>query len=249
MADHQVPRGEPSRSISEDVKRAVRKNCGFGCAICGLPIWHYDHIEDFSSVQSHEVANLVLLCPNHHQDKTSGRLSAGVVRRAAAAPRNLLRVLSTPYPLLLAGDTGRLEVGGNVYEFDFSENNDPFEAIRIRGQTILGLIKEDDSLLLDLVMTDRSGEIVLKVARGEMAVSTQLWDYRIEGRNILIRSAPRKIELNLTLNTNGVTVNRGRFVRGSITLFVEPDHHTLLPMNHRMSGNTFRNCRIGMDIN
>ena len=236
------------RSIPEDVKQAVRKKCGFGCVICGLPIYHYDHVDGFATVQSHAVENMILLCPGHHQEKTSKRLSKEVVRRAAAAPLNLTRDCSAPHPVLIAGDRGRLEVGGNVYEFDFQSNADRFEAIRIRGVTVFGVSREDGYLLLDIILTDQNGDVILQVERGELTISTDVWDYRIEGQDIQIRSAKRSIDLELTLNDNGVTVRRGMFVQPSLTLLIEPTQHTLLPMRLTMQGNRFSNCRVGLNV-
>lgn len=34
-----------SRNISEDIKQEVRKKSGFGCIICGLGIYEYEHID------------------------------------------------------------------------------------------------------------------------------------------------------------------------------------------------------------
>ena len=33
------------RTIPPDVKRAVRRACGFGCVICGLGIVDYEHVD------------------------------------------------------------------------------------------------------------------------------------------------------------------------------------------------------------
>jgi 5-methylcytosine-specific restriction endonuclease McrA len=39
--------------IPEGVKREVRQRCGFGCVICGLPIYEYDHLVPYAQVLSH----------------------------------------------------------------------------------------------------------------------------------------------------------------------------------------------------
>lgn len=240
--------GQVGRHIPEAIKLLVRKKCGFGCVICGLPIYHYDHIEDFAVVNEHVAENIVLLCPGHHQEKTSKRLSKEVVERASESPANLNKEFSAPHPILMVGDTGRLEVGSNVYEFDFPNDGGRFEAIRILGETVFGLTCEDGNLLLDIILTDKNGEVILKVERGEMKISTGVWDYRIEGQSIQIRSAERSIDLVLILNDDGIKVERGLFIKPPIALVIEPTHHTIMPNRITMSGCFMENCAVGLVV-
>jgi len=48
------------------MQREVRQRCGFGFVICGIPIYHYDHIIDHAEVHEHTADKLTLLCPTHH---------------------------------------------------------------------------------------------------------------------------------------------------------------------------------------
>lgn len=54
--------------IPADVTRAVRRECGFGCVVCGEMICHYDHFEpEYSDLRDeHKAANIALLCTPHH---------------------------------------------------------------------------------------------------------------------------------------------------------------------------------------
>jgi 5-methylcytosine-specific restriction endonuclease McrA len=60
--------------IPRKTKLRVRQRCGFGCVICGHPIYQIDHMVDHAVVQEHKAANLTLLCPRHHDEKTKGLL-------------------------------------------------------------------------------------------------------------------------------------------------------------------------------
>jgi hypothetical protein len=71
------------------IKLQVRKACGFGCAICGMPFYQYDHIEDYARVRKHESFNIVLLRPLHHAEKTAKMLPLGAVWEARRNPINL----------------------------------------------------------------------------------------------------------------------------------------------------------------
>jgi hypothetical protein len=58
------------RAIPEEVKRLVRQNSGFGCVLCGLSLYHYDHIDPpFKEAQAHRPEDICLLCPDHHERK------------------------------------------------------------------------------------------------------------------------------------------------------------------------------------
>lgn len=94
---------EDRPDIPEPLKRQVRQRCGFGCVICGVPVYHYDHLEEYSRVRVHEPDNLVLLCPNHHQDKTSHRLPKALLTKAAANPRNLSHPRTSAYRFFYGG--------------------------------------------------------------------------------------------------------------------------------------------------
>lgn len=60
-----------SREIKQSVKDAVRRECGYGCVICGNMIVQIDHFDpEFSELRrEHEASGLTLLCPNCHERK------------------------------------------------------------------------------------------------------------------------------------------------------------------------------------
>jgi hypothetical protein len=72
-----------TRNIPDPVKRAVRQRCGYGCVICGLSLYDYDHIDPpFEEAREHLPDDICLLCPTHHVRKSKGLISAADVRRA-----------------------------------------------------------------------------------------------------------------------------------------------------------------------
>ena len=78
------------RTIPEDVKRTIRKQCGFGCVICGAGYWEYDHVEpEFVDCTSHDPKGMTLLCLYHHGKKTKGLLSKQKIVEAMKNPKAL----------------------------------------------------------------------------------------------------------------------------------------------------------------
>ncbi|WP_198036130.1 hypothetical protein [Salegentibacter sp. T436] len=68
-----------SRNIPLPIQREVRQRCGFGCVICGLPLYEYEHMEEWAKVKRHDAEEITLLCDRHHREKTAGLLPKAVI--------------------------------------------------------------------------------------------------------------------------------------------------------------------------
>src|SRR5680860_323928 len=76
-----------SRNIPADVKRQIRKECGFGCVICGGAFITYEHIDPtFAEAREHDPEKMTLLCGGCHFRVTKGIWSKEKVRSAKKAP-------------------------------------------------------------------------------------------------------------------------------------------------------------------
>ena len=236
------------RNIPEPIKRQVRQASFFGCIICGMPIYHYEHINNFALVKEHTPENIVLLCPNHHQEKTSGRLSQQYIRRWQSAPRNSECDKTSSYPVLICGEVSNLNIGGNIFEFDLKELGDRFEAIIIQNKSVLSLEFQNGFLLLDLKLTDRGGRDILVVDKGELSVNTGVWDYTLEGQILTIRSHSEEIELRINFGDDGINIQRGFIVYPPYGIDISPGEIRFLPGNNRMIRNKITNCKVGIRI-
>ena len=79
-----------TRTIPSDIKLKVRKECGFGCVICGFWICEYDHFDpEFKDATSHDPKGIALLCGSHHGAKTKGLLTNDQVRSSRNNPYNI----------------------------------------------------------------------------------------------------------------------------------------------------------------
>src|SRR5687767_3922130 len=103
------------RDIPDPVQRSVRQRCGFGCVVCGLPFYHYEHMLGFANVHRHAAEEITLLCHRHHGERTNGLLPIEAVRAADADPYNRRAGVSKPYDLHYGGDTCVVSIGGNTF--------------------------------------------------------------------------------------------------------------------------------------
>lgn len=199
-------------AIPESVKREVRKRCCFGCVICGAPIFHYDHIRPYSTVKAHTADNLTLLCPNHHQSKTSGVLPEVVVANFNARPFNTCAAYTSGDTLHSFGMIAELKLGSILATFDFGKYPDceGFAAIAVDGTALVGAQHEDGNLLLFMYGADHLGRDLFVIERGELIVSTAALDFQREGRRFIIREeTDGHVALDFLKADNGFTVNAG----------------------------------------
>jgi hypothetical protein len=180
-----------SRYIPEDVKREVRQRCGFGCVICGLGIYEYEHFDPvFTKAKTHNSDGITLLCPNHHASKTAGKLSVETVKLYNAKPKALSQGFAND-------------------KFDFRTNNPvvvlgaaTFEDVQVLLQlgsepiiSILPSQEEDEPFFLSATLRDQNGQIIMEIDKNEWKTPSGQWDCKIIGKKIEIRSASRQVEL------------------------------------------------------
>lgn len=238
--------------IPEKIKRAVRQRCHYGCIICGIPVFQYDHIEKYSVVKKHEEKNITLLCPTHHHQKTSGTLLHGVIHQYNLEPYNKKKLFTSPhgpFGIFMSTEPMSLLVGSNTYIFNFPTNKRAFDAIKFRGQTVVGIQNEKGFILLNLVMTNKTGDVILEVVAGEAKVATDVWDYRFEGNSIKINSASDNIEFEMNLEPNRVSICKGFFYARDRGLEILPNEIKTWPDKMRIASGTFKNCTIGLNVN
>lgn len=210
-------------AIPEDVKRTVRQECYFGCAICGMPFFEYDHIEEYSLVKEHAVANLVLLCPNHHAAKTTGKLSVERLVEARANPANADRGHSKHGFSLEPTRVVEVFLGSNSVECSFPDGNGVHQAIWINGKNFFLIHSDNYWLTVSILLTDGVGTPILIIDKGEIVISTRVWDYSYEGRTVRVRHGLGQILLQMELSDSAVKIQRGAFLDRTMDGFLVED--------------------------
>jgi hypothetical protein len=201
-------------AIPEPVKREVRQQCCFGCAICGMPFFQYDHIQEYSEVKEHKADNLVLLCPNHHSAKSTKKLSRDRIIEAKLNPFNKGRLFTSTFGIEPSRKI-KILLGSNESIAEFNKGDSEHYAIWINGVGFLVINSENNWLSISLAITDRTGKILLAVNKGELQASTQEWDYLYEGENIKVRAGLGDILLDINLSDNKLEVLKGGFFDGN----------------------------------
>lgn len=205
--------------IPEDVKREVRQRCFFGCIFCGLPVYDYDHIVDWSETQAHEPASITLLCPRHHSEKTRGLLTREQVIAANETPFNATAGVTTPYGLHFEGHSlVTMRIGSDV--FQSSSNLYP---IVIDDVPCVAFVRTDQGLGLWLVLMDEFNHPKVVVENNELIVRADAWDVRFEGQKLTIRDGNGLVFLRMRFEPPAsITMERARILRNGVWIEVLP---------------------------
>lgn len=174
----------PSRAIPRLTKLEVRRRCGFGCVLCGSPLFQYDHLVEFSRSADHSPGNITLLCPNHHAEKTLGRIPLAVILEAHRNPFNLRHSESEPHRLRLSSDRYRVIAG--KAEFFNDQSRTWLAPVMIDGAVPIRFDFSGEESLLNLLMEDRHGRMLCKIRNGELTIATNLLDFSWIGSELRV---------------------------------------------------------------
>ena len=186
--------------IPEPIKRVVRQRCGFGCIICGMPVYHYDHMIEYHIVERHDEDNITLLCPKHHEDKSRKKMSLDQVVEFDKNPVNRTRGLTKESDeLLFDGKCVKVRIAGSLFTSKLSEPDGRFDLIVINDRPLRSFYVEDGRLLLDIEIHDRKGKVVLFVHKSELRHTTGKWDVEYVGKMLKIKEQARDAILELVI--------------------------------------------------
>ncbi len=171
------------RYIPSDVRRTVRKRCGFGCVICGLSLYDYEHFApDFKDATFHDPEGITLLCMQCNQKRNRKVLSVESVSRANQNPKCLQQGFANE----------AFDFGSEPIEIKFagvSFINCP-TLIEVDGISVLSVKNpnsEGEPYLLSGRFCDDAGEATLKIEDNVWSVGADCWDVECEGATITIR--------------------------------------------------------------
>lgn len=241
---------EPSRNIPSSIQREVRQRCGFGCVICGVPIYDYEHMNEWALVKEHVAEDITLLCPQHHRERTSGRLPIEIVKEYNKNPYNSRKGQSSSMPLFYQGDSCEFLIGGNNFIMD-SHGESPTQMIPIMvdGIPLFSFILDDGHLLLDANIFDENNELVFVIRKNQLLYSTELWDIQFVGKTLTIREKMRKILLNIIFDTpNKVIIDKARLLCNGVELLIKKDQLLVNNQTSIFERCTFENCQGGIVI-
>ena len=181
-----------SRYIPSDVRRQVRKKCGFRCIVCGCPICEYEHLTPtFAEAEFHDPAGIVLLCGSCHNRVTQGLWSKEKITEHAGRP-----FCSESDSISDAFDVGNRFP---IVQIGSAKWIDTPIVLRVFGEPILRVdAPEEDGgpFRLSGVFCDEDGKEIFRIEQNEWFGSIENWDIEIVGRRLTIRRGKGQISLS-----------------------------------------------------
>ncbi len=224
--------------IPDPMKREVRQRCGFGCVICGLPLYTYEHMLGYANVQRHVAEELTLLCYQHQYERTHKLLPVEHVLRANEDPYNLRKGVSTPYTLHYSGLDCIADIGTNVFSFRDEGYSAEFIALAIDDDSLISFRLDRGNWLLSLNVFDKHDDLMLLITDNELIYSTIPWDIELVGHNLIIREAQREILVDLLFEPpSQIKIQRGHFLHHGIEIEIKQNYLQVLNNHNKYSGN------------
>jgi hypothetical protein len=234
--------------IPDPIKREVRQRCGFGCVICGVPIYEIDHLIPFSEVGEHDPENLLLLCSQHHTEKTRGLLPVEVITEANASPYNRRTGVSSPQALRYVGDGCEAIIGSNRHIWPRLDDGMLTAPLLVDDTPLVLFRAEDGHLLLTVQLFDEQNDMLLQIVDNELVFSVAPWDVEFSGRELTVRAGRRQIFVRIAFDPSDarITIDRGHIWRNGYEFEIHPDRVVFHPGNGTLSENTATNSLAGV---
>jgi hypothetical protein len=181
------------RYVPQDVRREIRARCGFGCVICGLAYYDYEHFDpDFKDAKEHNADGMTLLCMQCNQKRARGTLSAETVARANANPKCKQRGFASEL-----FDFGPEPIEVRLAGASFIDCR---TLIQVRGVDLLSFnppVEPGSPFLLSGFFSDVTGATTLKIVENEWFAGDENWDVEVVGQLITIRRGLGDIALQV----------------------------------------------------
>jgi hypothetical protein len=187
----------PGRTPPADVRRHLRKEAGFVCAVpdCGSPYLEYHHFDPpWSDGRQHRPEGMIALCAGHHKHADGGAFTVQQLRNWKSAPNPQLDISSK---LQWRREQAVFRLGSNMVA--------SCEVIlECGGRPIIWLTKDQDGFeLINLDIFDSNGRIAFQMRDNDW-ITGKTWDdleVPPRGRSLAIRSEEYGISLSLKFSS------------------------------------------------
>lgn len=203
--------------LPDPLMREVRQRCGFGCVICGLPLYEYEHMLGWAETERHVAEEITLLCDRHHREKTNKLLPASMVQAANANPYNLRAGVTPPFLLHFGAQDCSVNLGGNVFWTSYRGDGTFIIPVSVDATPLIAFVFEQGRLLLTLQIFDEFNQPILRVLNNELQYVPEPWDIEFTGHRIVVREAARKILIEIDFRPpNQIIIPRAQIGRAHV---------------------------------
>jgi len=236
--------------IPSAIKREVRQRCGFGCVICGLPLYEYEHMAGWAKHPSHAAVEMTLLCDRHHKERTNKLLPIEVVRKANENPHNRRTGLSSGFALHYFGLRAVVTLGSNHFTAPLTERSGPLIPVLVDGVPLVSFRREDHRMLLTLELNDQEDRPLIRIVDNELVyVIDSAWDFDFVARTLIIRNGPRKIVFRVQFAVpDTLAIETATLWKNGVGIVVRDGSLSMLNAGWASKGSRFENFNAGIVV-
>lgn len=231
-----------SRNIPSDVKQAVRNRCGFGCVVCGLGIYDYEHFSpEFKDARNHSEEGITLLCTSCHRKKKKGHLSLNQISKANQNPKAKQLGFASDF-FFLENTAPRIRFAGN----EFINCN---SVISFFGKSCLSIAQNHTDpagpMLMNAQFHDAENKMIFSITDNEWQASSDNWDVEFEGSTLRIRSSKKLVSLALRFSApDMITITKINMRYGDAKI-IGDDKKLRIWNGEKVNNATVENCVFG----
>lgn len=214
------------------VKRELRQEVNFGCAICGAPLLEFHHIIPYSEMEHHDPDHMIALCPNHHRLSDDGAFSRSDLYDYKENPENSDIV---DYVFYFDPHSPIIPLGSNVVEFaSFGE----YILLQVHGEPIISIQYKDGKIEFDVNFYNNENELIAVITENEWwADSNEFWDIKYQSNRLKLWNEKYEIGYLSEYHPENSTISiRGRFLYQNEEFIILPSKIKLPDRNSGMSG-------------
>lgn len=180
-----------SRYVPAEVARAIRQRCGFGCVLCGLGFYDYEHFDpDFADATEHNPLGMTLLCMQCNQKRARGTLSREAVASANADPACKRAGFARE-----CFDVSPERIAVQFAAATFVNCRTLIEINRLPVLAVAPPMGAGEPYRLSGYFTDATGTCTLTIKDNVWKARTSNWDVECVGARIAVRRAAGDIAL------------------------------------------------------
>lgn len=202
--------------IPADVRRKLRQEANYGCALCGSPLLEHHHIIPRRVWDHNDPDHMIALCPTHHRIADDGAISRGELYDLKDNPYNESKV---DYPFHFDSDIPRFNVAELTCEIP---TQGTYTAVRINERDLFKVRYEDEILTFDLEIYDTNDQLIAEVTNNEWnAYTDNVWDIVHKSKELKIWDPNQTPRLKLIYDS-GLIHFEGKFYYDGERLDIYP---------------------------
>lgn len=200
------------------VKRELRQEANFGCAICGCPLIEYHHIIPYSQVEHNDPDHMIAVCPNHHRLCDDGAFTRDELYEFKEDPA-LSDVVE--YEFYFDPDSPVIPLGSNVVELaDFGR----YSILQIDGEDIISFHYVDGRIEFDVDFYNDSDDLIAVITDNEWWANTsEFWDIKYQSRRLKLWNSKYEVGFESEYDPENSRISlRGRFLFDGDEFIIHP---------------------------